>query len=232
MRPVARGPVPLNDDGSERRYSSYGNARRDLIGRLGEYCCYCEMHLDASLAVEHIQPKAVFPQLELKWHNFLLACTNCNSTKSDKNPPLDSILWPHLDNTFRAFVYDIEGRVKAAPGLSATLKIKAKATIELTGLAKRPNRQTASDRRWLNRREAWRDANEAKSDLAEADSPAMRRSIIRGAKAQGFWSVWMTVFNDDSDMLKRLINASNFTGTAQNCFDVQGTAKAREDGQV
>ncbi|NQZ10169.1 MAG: HNH endonuclease [Algicola sp.] len=232
MRPVERGPTPLNSDGTTKRYAKYANARRDLIARLGEYCSYCGMHLDSSLAVEHIQPKKHYPHLELQWGNYLLACTNCNSTKLDKNPPLDSILWPHLDNTFRAFKYDVAGVVKVAPGLSLALKIKAQATIKLTGLDKKPNKQDASDRRWLNRREAWQDANAAKADLLIADSPAMRRSIIRGAKAQGYWSIWMTVFSDDTDMLARLLDTTNFVGTAPACFDAQGATVARVGGQV
>lgn len=85
MRPVTRGPRPLNPDGTPKTYATYGAARRDLIECMGQYCSYCNQKLPASLAIEHVQPKALVPALRLEWDNFLLGCTNCNSTKSD-NP--------------------------------------------------------------------------------------------------------------------------------------------------
>lgn len=232
MRPVDRGNVPEDKNQKPKEYTEYANARGDLIERIGEYCSYCEMELDTSLAIEHIRPKALHSELELKWDNFLLACTNCNSTKGDKDPALNDILWPHLDNTFRAFEYTTEGRVRPATGLSQVLKKKAEDTIALVGLAAAPNTQSASDRRWLNRQEAWREAILSKADLAESDSPAMRRQIIRTAKAKGYWSIWMSVFSNDQDMVKRLIKEENFSGTAQNCFDANGLAVARPGGQL
>jgi hypothetical protein len=39
----------------------------------------------------------------------------------------------------------------------------------------------------------------------------MKDQIIDTVKAKGFWSVWMTVFSDDADMLDRLMVA--FPGT-------------------
>lgn len=232
MRPVNRGGSPVDANHNPKQYREYANARKDLISRIGEYCSYCEMELDTSLAIEHVKPKKYHPDLELVWDNFLLACTNCNSTKGDDNPDLNDILWPHLDNTFRAFKYGQEGRVRPADGLNNTLKKKAEDTIALMGLAVAPNRQTASDRRWLNRQEAWREASMSKADLAEADTLAMRRQIIRTAKAKGYWSIWMTVFFDDSDMLQRLTHTDNFSGTSDDCFDCDGLAIQRTNGQL
>ena len=90
MRPVQRGACPQDADGNDVAFTEYMQARRALIERLGECCSYCEMQLDASLAVEHVQPKkppgaaAALPERELAWGNFLLGCTNCNSIKSFK----------------------------------------------------------------------------------------------------------------------------------------------------
>ena len=65
MRPVERGPHPTNSKGERVVYREYAEARGELIKRLGgEYCSFCEMHLDASLAVEHVQPKSKVPDLE------------------------------------------------------------------------------------------------------------------------------------------------------------------------
>lgn len=69
----------------EKRVNNvYGLARGDLITNIGQYCSYCEMPLAASLAVEHMLPKAGFPLVALSWTNFLLACSVCNAYKNAK----------------------------------------------------------------------------------------------------------------------------------------------------
>jgi hypothetical protein len=35
----------------------------------------------------------------------------------------------------------------------------------------------------------------------------MREQIVATAIGHGYWSVWMTIFHDDIDMVHRLINA-------------------------
>jgi len=95
MRSVEKGTVPTDANGQPKQYSEYQQARPDLISRLGEYCSFCEGHIAANLAVEHILPKNWHPQLELSWDNFLIACTNCNSTKGNKDIDLADYYWPH-----------------------------------------------------------------------------------------------------------------------------------------
>jgi len=219
MRPVVRGICPQDDQGENVIFSNYSQARGELINRMGEFCSYCEMHLDASLAVEHVKPKSLNPDDELNWNNFLLACANCNSTKGTTDVDLEAYLWPDRDNTFYAFQYAEGGLVSASHRLDDTdLKRKAQATILLTGLDKHPlNNPKASDRRWINRRETWDIAFESKQDLAGSDTPEMRRQIIRTATGHAYWSIWMTVFKEDASMLQRLIQA--FPGTCSDCFD-------------
>lgn len=222
MRPVIRGTCPTQDDGTDVVFNAYPMARGKLIERLGECCSYCEVHLDTSLAVEHVQPKkppgavANDPIRELCWDNFLLACTNCNSTKDNVDVVLDDYLWPDRDNTFLALTYKPGGLVEAAPGHN---NIRAERTINLVGLHKKPSDReqetTASDRRWNNRREAWDIAIESKQNLAQLNHPVMRAQIV--LQIQGFWSVWMTVFRDDPDMLERIL--AHIPGTATHCFD-------------
>ena len=217
MRPVLRGPCPQDKHGNDVVFSEYAQARRTLIARLGECCSYCEMQLDASLAVEHVQPKqppgspTVLPERALAWDNFLLACTNCNSTKGDTDVVLDDYLWPDRDDTFRSLLYKEGGRVQSATGPQ---QAQADRLIALVGLQKTPDTAEASDRRWLNRRESWDIAVRAKERLARCPVDYlsdMKDQIIDTVKAKGFWSVWMTVFSDDADMLDRLMVA--FPGT-------------------
>ena len=229
MRPVERGHRP-QEQGTAVVFSEYSEARGELIRRIGEYCSYCEMHLDSALSIEHIQPKKpkgrteIDSQRELDWDNFLLACPNCNSTKSNQEIALADYLWPDRDNTFRAFHY-CEGGV-VTPAFQGELGRKAQNTIHLFGLDKMPSmvceemhRNRASDRRWNNRREAWDKAVRAKMRLAQNDTVELREQIVENAVSNGYWSIWMTVFHDDSDICRRLIET--FPGTCKDCFDAQ-----------
>jgi hypothetical protein len=69
------------------------------------------------------------------------------------------------------------------------------------------------------RREAWQQAEIALDDLLHSPSEALKQAITREALATGFFSVWMTVFAAQPDMLQRFIRA--FPGTqASGCFDM------------
>ena len=218
MRPIARGATPRDKKGKPKKFSEYSRARRDLIDRLGEYCSYCGTRLPASLAVEHVRPKDPNPDLELQWDNFLLACTNCNSTKGHKDVVLDEYFWPDRDNTFRAFVYTEGGLIEVNSSLPDVERNRAKKTIALMGLDRTPiDDSAASDRRWRNRLQVSTMAIDVRQGLNEEDTEFIRELIVAIAAARGFWSVWMTVFADDQDMLRRLIDA--FPGTSEDCFD-------------
>lgn len=232
MRPINRGIRPQQEDGSLIEFTAYQLARPELINRLGEYCSYCEMQLDASLAVEHVQPKSLNAELELEWDNFLLACTNCNSTKGDKEIELNQYYWPDRDNTFRAFKYCEGGVIMSADDLDEEQQQIAENTLHLVGLDKDSlNNPTASDRRLLNRREAWDIAQRALERLARNNSHIdFCDQIIDHAKDKGYWSIWMTVFSNDVYMRNRLINA--FPGTLGNCFDVHTNTIPRMGGNL
>ena len=237
MRPVNRGHIPTDTSGNETDFHKYQDARGKLIERLGETCSYCEMRLGSGLAVEHVRPKKPdgvdenIIERELDWYNFLLACPNCNSTKSNKDVVLDDYFWPDKDNTFRAFTYSEGGIITPSTELSAELQSKANATIELTGLDKRPlNDPKASDRRWIKRREVWDIAVRHKKLLSRNDTDDFRELMVCTMTGHAHWSIWMTVFQDDSDMLRRFVKA--LPGTADDCFDHDGIPIQRRGGQV
>lgn len=228
MRPVERGSRPLNSDGSPKLYTAYANARRDLIERMGQYCAYCNQKLPASLAVEHVQPKSLAAELVVEWENFLLTCTNCNSHKSDKPVTLASFVWPDVHNTHMAFIYTSDGKVKVNDGLPELVKNKAQQLLDLVGLQKYPNNPTASDRRWINRKEAFLKASLALTLYKEA---AKKGAAAEFEKALGIWSsdngffsVWLFIFNDYPNVKKEIIKA--FVGTA-NCFNQNYNATNR-----
>jgi len=219
MRPVNCGEWPKDVDGNNIPFADYSDARDDLIRRIGDYCSYCEVCLHGSIAVEHVRPKKPQPALEREWTNFLLACDNCNSTKSNKDVDLAHYFWPDRDNTARVFDYDLDQPPRIKTGLDPALRPIAERTIALTGLDRVPGHPSYSirDRRYLKRKEVWGVALIARGNLKQNDTPQMRDSILHTAVSRGFWSVWLQVFHDDEEMRSSLIKW--FPGTATDCFD-------------
>ena len=152
LRPVRRGNSPQAND-----YEDYKDAKTDLISRIGSgwlngrqiaaYCSFCERKVDTMLAVEHIEPKdGPFgkPALIGRWSNFLLACVNCNSTKSAKQVVFADLYLPDRDNTFTAFQYLVDGNIIPHPTLNTHQKNIAQSTLALVGLDK-PMRSTTDE---------------------------------------------------------------------------------------
>jgi hypothetical protein len=234
MRPVRRGAVP-EVDGVPKTYAAYGEARDDLIGCLGEYCSYCELPCAEGPAVEHVQPKGGKHgrlDLELVWDNFLLGCRYCNGVKRDAPVVVSDYFWPDQDNTFRAFRYELDRAPQPANGLSPEDRARAERSLRLTGLDREPSHPnlTPKDRRWLKRREAWGKAIISLDNLQRAPSEEMRRQIVLNALGTGFWSVWMTVFAGDRDMLQRFV--LSFVGTERACFDAEMNPVPRLSGRI
>lgn len=225
MRPIERGPEPVHPD--DRPFKNYQEAKSHLENRLGEYCSYCER---TSLAVEHIQPKSLHPELLLEWENFLLACSSCNSAKGSKDVRAEEYLWPHKNNTFRAFLYKENGVIEIRPELNEKQKRLAKNTLDLVGLRKQfrdKNNLRVRDKRWIKREKIWEKASDALKTLNKLDNEAVRRLIVQNSLSDGYWSVWMEVFKDDADMCRRLIDA--FPGTCTECFDDKGKPVPRTE---
>lgn len=226
MRPVSKGESP-------QEFADYSDAKPYLVERLGRYCSYCERQVnDNALAVEHILPKDHHDDLKLNWNNFLLACNNCNSTKGRGDLVLDDYYWPDRDNTARAFNYLDGGIISVKEKLDDNQKARAQQTLELTGLDRVPGHPnlSSSDPRWIQRIEAWDIAHRSLQNLQDRDSSAMRKQIVDTAHATGFWSIWMTAFVNDLDMLRRFIEV--FPGTCRDCFDSEFRPILRPDGAL
>ena len=229
MRPVDKGAAPQD-------YSQYRDAYQDLVGRIGDYCSYCERQIETNLAIEHIQPKSRALALRNEWSNFLLACVNCNSCKGSIDVDLTNFFWPDSDNTLLAFDYLEDGRLSWHPSLVAGERKIAQATIELFGLDREPGhpdsnkRPTSSDIRWRRRQETWQLAQSELNRLQSEDTENIRELIVEVATGRGRFSIWMKVFENDSDMRNRLVKG--FKGTAENCFDSNGNAIPRPEGQI
>lgn len=223
MRPICRGASPQAVD-----YDDYAQSKPDLVSRLGPYCSFCERRVATNLAVEHVQPKALpaYAQLVGCWRNFLLACVNCNSSKGTKDVIFANILLPDRDNTYHALLYLPDGTIgPSAAAVAAGLGPMVDSTLALTGLDKAAlnspdvnGKQVALDR-VRQRMEAWLVAADSLAEITtNPATAALRKAVIKIATATGFFSIWMTVFQGDQDMLNRLVDA--FGGTqASGCFN-------------
>ncbi|MEA5618066.1 hypothetical protein VB711_09485 [Cronbergia sp. UHCC 0137] len=234
MRPVQRGSIPINPNTDQKvSFSKYQDAKKQIVERIGHYCCYCEKPVTNVRDVEHILPKEHYPRLQTVWHNFFISCRVCNDIKGRSLIRRKNFYWADVDNTFRIFEYHpLSADVKVNSLLSDPERVIAKNTLDLIGLDRKPGHPkiTPADERWTERLVAVGIAQEAFADLQNNDTPEMRKQIVRTAQSQGFWSIWMTVFQNDADMLNRLING--FPGTSKTCFDVQGKAIPRPKGRL
>ena len=135
---------------------------------MGECCSYCQNYLTSGLAVEHKLPKNLFPELELEWSNFLLACSTCNSIKNEKVKMEDEILWPDLNNTLIALKYSEGGFDSMSEELrDDRLNARAQSLINLVGLDRHEadgwTNPRGRDKRWLKREECWKFAEISRS---------------------------------------------------------------------
>ncbi len=231
MRPVVRGDVPIDANGGQVTFAEYGDASRFLIERIGDYCSYCENVLPSTVDVEHVQPKQHHPDLELTWENFLLACSYCNRAKWHTDVDLNDYFWPDRDNTYRAFVYELDQPPRSADDISPRQVAIANRTITLTGLDRVPGHAQLGhhDRRYIKRKEAWGIAIHSLQELRARRVTPM--SVVMTAISRGFFSVWMTVFREEPEMRKLFIE--NFRGTARaSCFDADTNPRPRLGGLI
>jgi hypothetical protein len=216
MRPINRGTIP------PAPFKHYRDAFPALETNLGPYCSYCERQIETHLAIEHVQPKSKQKSLELTWDNFLLACTNCNSCKGDEDIVIDNYLWPDVNNLLLALNYH-SSIITNALSQNHPAHQHVHALIKLVGLDKDPGnldrkrKPEITDQRWKYRFETLNKATKTKQRLSGSDSEALREQIVETALSHGGFSIWFSVFLDDTDMCLRLITA--FPGTAGDCFD-------------
>ncbi len=223
MKPVHKGDPPPN------ALTAYDQAKPLLLSRIGQHCSYCEREgAPQDLHVEHIYPKAPHPALELSWDNFLVACSSCNTYKhhhlgSAQQTDLETrYLWPHLDNTFRAFKYFADGRVKVDDSLPPDVHRAAAATIEMSGLLKSPAKTVNYDQLGVaydgfrKRDAAWGMAKATKLDYDSVGDPRRAPFVARQAAELGHFSIWMEVFSDRPEVRRELI--ARFKADP-NCFD-------------
>ena len=236
MRPVIRGAVPLNADGSPKKVSDYKDWRMDLLDRMGPFCSYCNMVLHDSPQVEHVIAQDINPAVKLEWDNMLLACGPCNRSKSNHPCPPDTHCLPDIHNGHLAFRYIVLDHPKKA-GLKACIPIpntalpqnlqeKAKRTIDLCKLDALTYNPRATDLRWKYRWETlsiaqvWRQSWDSTFSLQPETLQSQYLNLLTtAALAKGFFSIWLAAFEGAPFVLQTLINV--FPNTDNNSFDAQ-----------
>jgi len=213
MRPVNKGTAP-------KIYTHYRNARNDLASQIGWYCSYCEMPTNNMIEVEHIIPTNHGGR-ELEWENFLLSCKYCNTIKSNNNTSREGYLWPDTNNPMATILYmPFEIQPNFLLNLLPSTIQLTNATIQLTGIDRHPsslNEPTQAGSRWIHRDEAWLTAARSYSNWKKVSNNEMLDAITNAALGIGFFSIWMTIFENELRVKEALINA--FPGTALECFD-------------
>lgn len=208
----------------KENYTPYQSAKPVLCANLGKFCSYCEdsEHKSGDLDVEHIQPKSLtkYAHLETNWENFLLGCRTCNGPGNKWNKDVDpkDIHMPHINNTYKSFLYKEGGVVVVNPEISPLSKKRAEGLMSLVGLDKGPGTKGDGGRCEM-RRETWNMATEMER-LYSSGNIAIDY-ILNLSKQRGGWSIWFTVFNKHNEkhdeVRRRLI--AEFPGTVADCFD-------------
>jgi HNH endonuclease len=230
-------PVQKNEPGNtlpsgrtiQSTYAKYGDAYPDLEENIGRYCSYCEI-FSTDLEIEHVVSKYQDDTLKNSWSNFLLSCGRCNGgdNKSNKHVDIQGIYFPHLNNTLLIFEYKEGGfiAINSSAVNDPIQRNKAVNLMDLVGLDKyegNPKYSTILPRdiRWKGRRIAWELAVRYLADYEAGERSAA--DIADFAAQRGFFSIWFTVFANQNEVKKVLID--RFKGTAENCFDKKNGCK-------
>lgn len=216
MRPIIKGDWPISEDG-KIKFTAHGQAKQFLENNTGHYCYFCEMPVVNVPGVEHIKHQQHHPNLVCHWDNLMLSCQYCNSRKTKSKIKTYNYYWPHKNNTFLIFNYEVDN-VFDSKGLPAVndaqlndaQKDKAQKTLELYGLNKKENSTGGIDRRFNFRLDAISKALGCKQEYGSIPPAITVDGILRTAQSTGFWSIWATVFKHDIPVLEALMT---FKGT-------------------
>ena len=219
MRPIDKGASPYV---SIRHYSE---AQPYLKDRIGLYCSYCGFEISHVPEIEHVAAKSKGGS-ETAWNNLLLGCKYCNTRKGTTVTPanVNDYLWPDQYNTAIAFpcINEIPVIDKAKLDLidpSGTAYQKAERLFNVVGLGNRPKTKL-EDLRFWKRSEVYQCAVRAAKRWKSNPTEELKESTVELAKAMGFFSIWMSVFDDVPEMLLAFLDA--FPGTKRTYYDADG----------
>jgi hypothetical protein len=218
--------MPVDSHGDPLVYAEYGDAKYDLVQRLGPFCTYCERRLATHIAVEHIEARYLGGAV-IDWNNFLLACTNCNSSKGIKPLPNPCFL-PDRFNTAYAFEYGPGAMIAANVALASPQETTAaNDTLDLFGLRSlMPMAPRQPDRRWDDYIERWGNAEISLQRWQSKPTSELREQIAETAQACGAFSIYMTVFKKEPAVRQEILDRFQKYNTRLRCFDTNANVQS------
>ncbi|MDR0995525.1 MAG: HNH endonuclease [Tannerella sp.] len=107
------------------------NINQQLLDDQYGKCCYCERLVDTDFQIEHLQSQHNHPELINDWDNLYLACSYCNSHKSDS---FDNIMAPSKYNVEEIIKQEDDSKNSKVIFSSNNEDEKVKQTIKLLSL--------------------------------------------------------------------------------------------------
>lgn len=94
-RPECPHPRSLENRSTYKHASN----KAALLAAAHGKCMYCESFIDHTQYgdVEHVKPKAAYPENEFDWSNLGFACTTCNNSKNDDYDPTCPFIDPYSE---------------------------------------------------------------------------------------------------------------------------------------
>jgi len=235
MRPILKPACP-KVGGVDKSVTDYHYWKSDLEKAIGMFCSYCGMRLTNSPQVEHVVPQnpmAGNPSGNpLVWDNVVLSCSACNGANGKSNKDYNEVQHyiPEKHNTLLPFKYSLPATpghitIEIADGLLPLQHTKAMDTIVVFNFQNIDTRENKFDFRSSERWQAKETADAAYENFMMAKvSPSFEQdkassNVARQAVSAGFFQLWVEVFIDEPEVLKKLIHPDFHPGTHQQSFD-------------
>jgi hypothetical protein len=235
MRPIQKPACPMVG-GVDKSVTDYHYWKSDLENAIGMFCSYCGMRLTNSPQVEHVVPQNPMTGNPLgnplAWDNVVFSCAPCNGSngKSNKNYNEVQHYIPEKHNTLLPFKYSLHSTlghitIEIADGLLPSQQIKANDTIGVFNLQNIDIRENKFDFRSSERWQAKKSADAAYGNFMMAkisstfNAEIASSNVATLAVSSGFFQLWVAVFINEPEVLKKLIHPDFHPGTHQQSFD-------------
>jgi uncharacterized protein (TIGR02646 family) len=168
---------------------------RATLGQMAsgrERCMYCED--SAGTDIEHFYPKSMYPSRCFRWHNYLLACSHCNSNEKRTQFPLDSdsaplLLDPTKDDPYEHIAFVPE------TGQFQGVTPQGERTVAEFGLNRRQILERGRRTTWITLTALFKECESA----IRAKDDDWKKKVVQAVRALSFQSVVQHYIRDGLD---------------------------------